>query len=450
MQIYHGLPDDPFSKPIYLTIGNFDGVHLGHQRLIRELARAAHQGDGLAGLLTFEPHPVAVLRSDLVVPRLTSSEDRADILAALGLDFVIVFPFTRSTAETSAADFLAALMRVLPLAELWVGPDFALGRGREGNIERLTGFGRHMGFSLQVIPNLDWQGEPVRSSRVRSLLAEDGAVAQAAELLGRPYRLAAEVVRGAQRGTGLGFPTANLLIPEDRLTPAYGVYACWAWRGERGYPAVVNVGVRPSFDNGHPSVEAHLIDFAGDLYGEVLGLSFIARLRGEKRFAEIADLVAQIGTDTASAKQLLSYPDTHAQAAAAASWREIAHTADYSVEVSGADLRTLFANSALAMYGYQDVEHDHPVSLARAIAVQADGFEELMVGWLNRLLLWQETGGEMYTRFEIHELSECGLRGVAYGYPGSPSHTAIKAATFYDLLVQETVAGWRARVTFDI
>lgn len=450
MQIYHGMPGAPLSEPIYLTIGNFDGVHLGHQRLICELARAAHQGGGLAGLLTFEPHPVAVLRADLVVPRLTTNDDRADILAALGLDFVIVFPFTRATAETAAADFLATLRRVLPLAELWVGPDFALGRAREGNIEQLTQFGHQMGFALRVIPNLDWQGEPVRSSRVRALLSEEGAVEQAAALLGRPYRLAAEVVRGAQRGRSLGFPTANLAIPEDRLTPAYGVYACWAWLGDRGVPAVVNVGVRPSFDNGHPSVEAHLIDFAGDLYGEVLGLSFIARLRGEKKFAEISQLIDQIRADTASARQLLAFPNTHAQPPEAVAWRELAHTADYAVEVTGADSRSLFANAALAMFGYQDVEYDRAVTLARSVVVQADGYEELLIAWLNRLLLWQEAAGEMFNRFEIHELTERGLRGVAYGYPGSPSHTAVKAATFHDLTVQQTESGWRARVTFDI
>ena len=152
---------------------------------------------------------------------------------------------------------MANLIAHVPLAELWVGPDFALGRGREGNTDRLAELGREMGFALRVVPPYDWRGEPVRSSRVRALLSEDGAVEQAAELLGRPYRLWGEVVAGAKRGRQLGFPTANLRIPEERLVPAFGVYACWAWRGDRGYPAVVNIGVRPSFDNGHPSVEAY-------------------------------------------------------------------------------------------------------------------------------------------------------------------------------------------------
>ncbi len=200
----------------------------------------------------------------------------------------------------------------MPLAELWVGPDFALGHGREGNTARLAELGRQMGFVLRVVPPYDWRGEQVRSSRVRALLTEEGAVEQAAELLGRPYRVWGEVVEGAKRGRQLGFPTANLKVPEERLVPAYGVYACWAWRGDRGYPAVVNIGVRPSFDNGHPSVEAYLLDFSGDLYGETVGLSFVARLRGEKKFPNIGELIAQIGADAQRGGEILAQPPNHA------------------------------------------------------------------------------------------------------------------------------------------
>ncbi len=322
--------------------------------------------------------------------------------------------------------------------------------GREGNTERLAELGRELGFALRVVPPYDWRGEPVRSSRVRTLLSEDGAVEAAAELLGRPYRLWGEVVEGAKRGRQLGFPTANLRIAEDRLLPAYGVYACWAWRGDRGYPAVVNIGVRPSFDNGHPSIEAFLLDFAGDLYGETLGLSFMARLRGEKKFADIGELVAQIGADAQQAQAMLAQPPTDALSGDGTGWRELVHTADWAVDVAGAGPAELFANAADAMYSLQDVDKSRPVSLARAISAQADGFEELIVGWLNRLLLGQEVGGEMYTRFEIYEISSRGVRGVAYGYHGTPTHTAVKAVTFYDVDVRETPGGWRARVTFDV
>lgn len=450
MDVFDQFPSSPFTDPVYLTIGNFDGVHRGHQMLICDLSSAAHAAGGRAGLLTFEPHPVAVLRPNVKVLRLTTNGERLDLLAALGLDFVIVLPFTRETAATPAVDFLANLMARLPLVELWVGPDFALGRGREGDTERLAELGRQMGFALHVVPPYDWRGEPVRSSRVRALLTEDGAVEQAAELLGRPYRLWGEVVAGAKRGHQLGFPTANLQVPEERLVPAFGVYACWAWRGDRGYPAVVNVGVRPSFDNGHPSVEAYLLDFSDDLYGETLGLSFIARLRGEKKFANIADLVAQIGADARRAKEILAQPGTDAAGAGQTSWRELVHAADWAIEVRGADPGQLFANAADAMYTLQDVDKAQPITLARRISVEGDSLEDLFVAWLNRLLFSQELDGEMYTRFEIHEISDRGVRGVAYGYSGAPVHTAVKAVTYYDLDVRETSEGWRARVTFDV
>jgi SHS2 domain-containing protein len=289
----------------------------------------------------------------------------------------------------------------------------------------------------------------VRSSRVRALLSDEGAVEQAAELLGRPYRVWGVIVEGAKRGRQLGFPTANLQVPEERLVPAYGVYACWVWRGDRGYPAVVNVGVRPSFDNGHPSVEAYLLDFSGDLYGETLGLSFMARLRGEKKFPNIGDLVAQIGADAQRAQEILAESGTRAEEGHP-SWQELVHTADWAVEVGGADPAQLFVNAADAMYTLQDADSGRPITLARTISVEAEAFEDLLVAWLNRLLLNQELSGEMYTRFEVHEISGCGVRGVAYGYPGAPTHTAVKAVTYYDLDVRETDEGWRARVTFDV
>ncbi len=447
MDVFDGFPKPAIAQPVFLTIGNFDGVHRGHQMLVSELALAAHAEGGVAGLLTFEPHPVAVLRPELKAPRLTSNEERAELLAALGLDFVVVHPFTRETAATPAAQFVATLTAHLPLHELWVGPDFALGRGRDGNTERLAELGHEMGFLVHVVSPFDWQGDPVRSSRVRGLLTEEGAVAQAKALLGRPYRVWGEVVRGAQRGQTLGFPTANLRLPDERLVPAYGVYACWAWRGDAGHPAVVNIGVRPSFDNGLPSVEAYLLNFSGDLYGETLGLSFIQRLRGEKKFADIGQLVEQIRSDAAAAAEILAHPPTDA---GEGHWRELAHTADWAIEVWGANPRTLFANASAAMYELQELDPVQPITLARAICVNGDGYEELLVAWLNRLLLGQELGGEMYSRFEIFEMSTRGLRGVAYGYRGTPTHTEIKAVTYHDLIVRQMTDGWQARVTFDV
>ena len=292
MQTYLGFPDLPLTQSAILTIGNFDGVHRGHQALVSRMVQAAHDADCLAGLLTFDPHPLSVLRPDMPLAYLTSADERAEVLAALGLDFVLVLPFSRQVAARSAQEFMSVLAGNIPLRALWIGPDFALGRGREGNAARLSEIGAQLGYRVQVVPPFDWLGQPVRSSRVRALLSEDGDAAQAAELLGRPYQVWGTVTPGAQRGRTIGFPTANLMLPPGRLVPANGVYACWAWREARGIPAVVNVGVRPTFDNAHRSIEAFLLDFSGDLYGETLGLSFVRRLRGEQRFSVIDALVA--------------------------------------------------------------------------------------------------------------------------------------------------------------
>ena len=463
MQTYLGFPDPPLTQSAYLTIGNFDGVHRGHQALVSRMVQAAHDADCLAGLLTFDPHPLSVLRPDVPLAYLTSADERAEVLTALGLDFVLVLPFSRQVAALSAAEFMSTLAGNIPLRALWIGPDFALGRGREGNAARLSEIGAALGYSVQVVPPFDWQGQPVRSSRVRTLLSEDGDATQAAELLGRPYQAWGTVTTGAQRGRTIGFPTANLTLPAGRLVPANGVYACWAWREARGIPAVVNVGVRPTFDNAHRSIEAFLLDFSGDLYGETLGLSFVRRLRGEQRFSGIDALVQQIEADVVAARLVLGDPPDDAEAGswkleagsalrenAAPFWQELEHTADWAIEVRGDSQRQLFARAAAAMYALQDADPAQPITLARAVSASADNSAELLVAWLNRLLLGQEIGSELYTRFEIHAISPRGLLGTAYGYPGAPSHTAIKAVTYYDLDVTQSSEGWTGRITFDV
>ena len=461
MQTYLGFPDPPLTQSAYLTIGNFDGVHRGHQELVSRMVQAAHDAGCLAGLLTFDPHPLSVLRPDVPLAYLTSADESAEVLTALGLDFVLVLPFSRQVAALPAAAFMSTLAGNIPLRALWIGPDFALGRGREGNAAHLSEIGAQLGYSVQVVPPFDWQGQPVRSSRVRTLLGEDGDATQAAELLGRPYQVWGTVTPGAQRGRTIGFPTANLALPAGRLAPANGVYACWAWRAARGTPAVVNVGVRPTFDNAHRSIEAFLLDFSGDIYGEMMGLSFMRRLRGEQRFSGIDALVQQIEADVASARRVLGDPpdDTGSWKpkaggspgeAAAPPWRELEHTADWAIEVKGDSQRQLFARAATAMYALQDADPTEPITLARAVSASADNSAELLVAWLNRLLLSQEIGSELYTRFEIHAISPLGLLGTAYGYPGAPSHTAIKAVTYYDLDVTQSSGGWTGRITFDV
>jgi len=466
MQTYLGFPDPRLTQSVYLTIGNFDGVHRGHQVLVSRMVEAAHDADCLAGLLTFDPHPLSVLRPDVPLAYLTSADERAEVLTALGLDFVLVLPFSREVAALSAAEFMSTLADNIPLRALWIGSDFALGRGREGNAARLSEIGAALGYRVQIVPPFDWQGQPVRSSRVRTLLGEDGDATLAAELLGRPYQVWGTVTTGAQRGRTIGFPTANLALPPERLAPANGVYACWAWRAARGTPAVVNVGVRPTFDNAHRSIEAFLLDFSGDLYGETMGLSFVRRLRGEQRFSGIDALVQQIKADVTAARRVLGDPPDDAgswtackagvEAGSALTeggtpfWQELEHAADWAIEVRGDSQQQLFARAAAAMYALQDADPAQPITLARTVSASADNSAELLVAWLNRLLLSQEIGSELYTRFEIHAISPLGLLGTAYGYPGAPSHTAIKAVTYYDLDVTQSSGGWTGRITFDV
>jgi riboflavin kinase / FMN adenylyltransferase len=314
MRTYHALPNPPLDSPSNLAIGNFDGVHRGHQALLSAMIDDARCHGRQAGLLTFDPHPSAVLRPDRVHSYLTTMAERLEALAELPLDFAVVYPFTLETARTPAPSFIAEVQRAIKLAALWVGPDFALGRNREGDVPALQGIGKELGFTVHTIEPQLLDGEEVRSGRVRAYLL-DGDVRAAADQLGRPYQVTGLVVAGAQRGRSIGFPTANLAVPEGRLLPSNGVYATWAhldddplMRGRR-LASVTNIGVRPSFDNGQRTVEAHLLDFDGDLYGRPLTLQFAARLRPEQRFASVDALIAQIGLDAAAARRLLMDED---------------------------------------------------------------------------------------------------------------------------------------------
>jgi riboflavin kinase/FMN adenylyltransferase len=310
MRVFHTLPNPPLDSPSNLAIGNFDGVHRGHQALLRAMIDDARRHGRQAGLLTFDPHPTAVLRPDRVHSYLTTMAERLEALAELPLDFAVVYPFGVETARTPASHFIAQVHQALRLAALWVGPDFALGRNREGDVPALRIMGSEIGFSVHTIEPHLLAGEEVRSGRVRAYLLA-GDVQAAAQQLGRPYQVTGLVVAGAQRGRSIGFPTANLAVPEGRLLPLNGVYATWAhldddpvMRGQR-LASVTNVGVRPSFDNGQRTVETHLLDFAGDLYGRLLTLQFVARLRPEQRFSSVDALIAQIHLDVAAGRRLL-------------------------------------------------------------------------------------------------------------------------------------------------
>ncbi len=304
MELTHDLESLNLSTPSHVTIGAFDGVHRGHQHLIRSMARAAHEAGRMAVALTFDPHPGALLgRSPVAV--LTTPRERAALIADLGVDVLVILRFTPAMAGTPATRFVQLLRRHLHMVELWVGPDFALGHRREGNVPFLRQLGEREGFVVQVVEPLQWEGAVVSSTRIRAALTA-GSIEEANGCLGRPYRLTGRVVRGRGLGRRLGIPTANLSPPPERLIPANGVYAGYAHTQEAGtWPAVVNIGVRPTIAPDHLTVEAHLLDFDGDLYDQTLALDFVARLRDEQTFPSLNALVEQIGQDIARAREIL-------------------------------------------------------------------------------------------------------------------------------------------------
>jgi riboflavin kinase / FMN adenylyltransferase len=283
------LPDvEAGSGQRRVAIGTFDGVHLGHREVIR----------GADTVLTFNPHPLSVIRPE-ATPRLISTfAVKRDLIAGLGVEELVVIPFDKGFASQSAEEFVQeVLIDRLGAEQVSVGENFRFGKGARGTPEFLQ---ERDEFETRVVPLVEAAGETISSSHIRGLVAA-GEVGPAAEFLGGPFLFEGEVVVGDRRGRELGMPTANL-VPDDRyVVPGHGVYAAWA----HGYPAAVNVGVRPTFETGRGLlVEAHLIGFEGDIYGETLRIAFVERLRGEKRFDTVDDLVAQMNRDVEHARQI--------------------------------------------------------------------------------------------------------------------------------------------------
>ncbi|MGQ9675906.1 MAG: bifunctional riboflavin kinase/FAD synthetase [Chloroflexota bacterium] len=303
-----GHEAEPFEifvdRDVVLTIGVFDGVHLGHQHLIGQVVSRAKELGCLSGAMTFDKHPQAVLRGQVGPIYLTTVAEKMALLQNQGLDIRLLLHFDRQVADLTARQFISRLCQRVKLRELWVGPDFALGRRREGTVALLQNIGGEQGFTVHTVPPMQVDGQVVSSSLIRQKLMA-GDVRAAARLLGRFPRLTGEVVEGARRGRTIGFPTANVDVPRDIVLPADGVYAVCAHLGDRTYEGVTNIGVRPSFDNGQRTIEAHLLDFDVDIYGQVLSLEFIDRLRGETRFDSVEGLVCQIKRDVAQAQEVL-------------------------------------------------------------------------------------------------------------------------------------------------
>jgi riboflavin kinase/FMN adenylyltransferase len=287
-----------------LTIGVFDGVHLGHQQLIDYLKRQALVRDYLPGVVTFRNHPLEVLSPQMRLPRLTSLEERTRLLQNLGIELVVPLSFTPELAQLPARDFVALLQKHLKMRGLVIGPDFALGRSREGDVSALHSLGKELGFWVDVVPPKIINGEVVSSTSIRQALAK-GDTAKVKRLLGRPHALIGQVGHGAERGRQLGFPTANLEINSSQALPSDGVYATRANVAGHSYPSVTNIGIRPTFGEGERTVEVYIIDFEGTFYGQELRLELIEHLRAEKRFPNPEELKAQISRDVERARSIL-------------------------------------------------------------------------------------------------------------------------------------------------
>jgi riboflavin kinase / FMN adenylyltransferase len=309
MEIIRDINSAYITRPTVLTIGSFDGIHRGHQHLIGQIvARAKEESGMVSALVTLHPHPKVVLRPNSQMRYLSTIEERLDLLAPLGLDYVVVFPFSLETSQIRARDFIQILIDRLSLTEIICGKDFALGYKREGTVDFLRAMGREKGFAVTIVEPYALDGEIVSSTRIRELIAV-GDLEQATRLLGRHPSIRGRVIRGDQRGRTLGFPTANLAVPERRQIPADGIYATRVNIGRRRFSGAANVGIRPTFDKGQRLIEVFILDFDEDLYDQVITVEFVKRLREELKFDSVNALIEQMGKDVVETRLVLAAAD---------------------------------------------------------------------------------------------------------------------------------------------
>ncbi|MEK6656361.1 MAG: bifunctional riboflavin kinase/FAD synthetase [Nitrospirota bacterium] len=305
MKIYKEIKDlkDELKRPI-LTIGNFDGVHLGHQAILKKIVSRAKEAGGRSIVFTFEPHPLKVVAPDKDIRLITSCDEKTRLLEDAGVDAVICANFTKEFAEQNPDDFVKDILhKKINVFEVYVGHDYAFGKAREGTISHLKELGKRYGFYVGVIEPVVIDNVVVSSSRIRRMIL-DGDVDIAAKFLGRNYALTGMVVEGAGRGRKLGFPTANIELPSE-LIPKDGVYAVKVKKGDKVYDGVANIGNKPTFKNERFGVEAFLFDFNGSLYNERLEIEFIKRIRNERAFKNAEELITHMKDDVSAAKNLL-------------------------------------------------------------------------------------------------------------------------------------------------
>jgi riboflavin kinase / FMN adenylyltransferase len=297
MKIFHGTENAGILRPAVLTLGVFDGLHLGHQKIMETVVTRARNINAVATAITFDPHPRAVLQSDNAPPLLQTLDQRLGALEVLGIEQTIIIRFSKQFAATNAADFLRDVVKErLQAREVYLGKGFAFGKSRAGNIGLLREMSRELGFFADEVEEVQLRGQRISSSKIRQLLSE-GKVNLARRMLGRPYGVEGRVVHGQQRGRTIGFPTANLNTG-NRVIPRSGVYVTatlieGAWRR-----SITNVGIRPTFErDAQPTIETYVLEWNGDLYGDVVRVRFLHRIRDERRFAGIEELKTQISED---------------------------------------------------------------------------------------------------------------------------------------------------------
>lgn len=307
MRLFHGTDNADIARPTVLTLGVFDGLHLGHQLVMKTVVDRARAVGGVPTVITFEPHPRAVLHPESAPPLLQTFDQKIEALTVLGIEQTIVIHFDNAFARIRAEDFLRdVIVDRLHAKEVYLGRGFFFGHNREGNIDLLRRVSEQLGFLADEVPEVRLRGKRIGSTVIRQLLL-DGRVNLARRMLGRPYGVEGPVARGDGRGVGLGFPTANVQ-PHNRVIPRRGVYVTATLINRQWRRSVTNIGVRPTFGDAlEPSVETHLIDWSGDLYGDVLRVRFLHRLRDEKKFGSIEELKSQIERDVTRAERYFEH-----------------------------------------------------------------------------------------------------------------------------------------------
>ena len=305
MKVYRGLHglEGKFKSPA-VTLGNFDGVHIGHGEIFRRLKKRSGEIGGEALIFTFDPHPAKVLRPELSPSIITPLPEKLSLIEEHGLDGIILADFNKEFAEQHPASFVKDILHEKIGAKLVIiGHDFTFGKGKEGNIDSLISLGKEAGFSVEVVEPIRLDGEIVSSTRIRAMI-KDGKVKEASSLLGRHHSIEGKVIKGHGRGKPLGFPTANIDFHAE-LLPKYGVYAVKAQLGQRQLTGVTNIGTKPTFNDDEPSIETHIFDFDESIYGKELKISFVDRVRDVRSFNNTQDLSDQIAKDVGKAKDLL-------------------------------------------------------------------------------------------------------------------------------------------------